>query len=129
MTLIDRLEAAETGSRQLDCDIQLLVGPNLVSRNGGVWGDLYPHRREEWSSYNIDAVADNWKIPAYTTSVDAALTLIPENGFWSITAAGDGKGFDAFVRSVPNNQPMNWTRAKTAPLALVIAALRAREKR
>ncbi|MGJ3630053.1 hypothetical protein AB5I41_31725 [Sphingomonas sp. MMS24-JH45] len=35
-----------------------------------------------------------WRVPAYTASLDAAMTLIPKPGKWSITAS-HGEGWEA----------------------------------
>ena len=65
MTLIERLEAAETGSRELDYEIHEAIG----------WQD---NDECGWSR-NGKRTGPEW--PPYTTSIDAALTLVPE-GPW-----------------------------------------------
>ena len=120
MTLIERLEAAETGTRKLDEAIGKLMG-----YREGINIGLSPH---------------------YTTSIDAALTLVPEG--WRSGHEDSGK-FDTVVLveawcwpydSSFNPDWMNGEQgyrsaeesvdgfAKTAALALCVAALKAREQ-
>lgn len=71
---------------------------------------------------------DVWYADNYTTSLDAALTLVPEDAWYSIHRIS--------LRHRPDDPPVHasvttdrahiWARAKTVPLALCIAALRAR---
>ena len=97
MTLIERLEAATDGSRDLDKQIWLHIGEN-------------PMRL--------------MLCPGYTTSLDAALTLVPD-GFDYIVYRVDGEccaevgppGSFGFTKCVGT---------PTAVLALCIAALKAR---
>jgi hypothetical protein len=67
-------------------------------------------------------------ILAYTTSLDAAVTLVPESHVWRVGSGGCNGGYACTV-GVGTGQPYGngenrW--AKTAALALCAAALRAR---
>lgn len=70
-SLIQRLEAATEGSRALDHDIFLATHP----RQDTTWSPL----TNEWHyAMNLDADGGPWLPgPAYTTSLDDALTLVP----------------------------------------------------
>lgn len=102
MTLIARLESATQGSRELDAMI---------------YGTINPKR--SFRSFRFEGV------PHYTTSVDAALTLVPEGMRWTC----------GFSNHVPHNAQV-WTSTgfyegecdSNRAIALCIAALKAREE-
>lgn len=120
MTLIDRLEAAEAGSRELDWLIAQHVG----------WTTF-------WSGYKFylppgeveDSEKQTVNLPQFSQSVDAALTLIPEG--WLLTLVGDlHTGFSA---TGSRCHLISWehesdAEGSTRPLAICIAALRARSE-
>jgi hypothetical protein len=119
--LIARLVAATEGSRELDGEIAATL-------------KLYPE-----GAFRMLDIADNayfatgayerWEAPRYTTSLDAALTLVPSET-WRVYAIQEHYvgppvtwfvGLDrrrCHVRSMMGHAP-------TAPLALCIAALKA----
>jgi hypothetical protein len=100
--LIAKLETATGPSRDLDADICL-----ATKRPSGIV-----------------------RAPAYTASIDAALTLVPNNACWEIH--GDYKGGDQHSAIVwQETAPSYWTiktesDAASPAIALCIAALRAR---
>jgi hypothetical protein len=108
--LIAKLAAASEGSRALDADVAETQG---------------------WSS---DA-DDNWigpggaiASPHYTTSLDAALTLVPEGYLWLLgnTGLSDGRGaYRGDVYCHPRGGAIGVSNTPT--LALCIAALKARQ--
>ena len=105
--LIAKLEAATEGSRELDAEIALIIEP-------GHWSSLF------------DAL--NQQCPYYTLSIDAALTLVPEGGLWSVCDMEEGP-FAQVIRPIPGGGfvgGLTQGRAATPALALSIAALRAR---
>ena len=67
--LIERLQEANEGSRELDAEIAKAVYPRLELRGNGQW--------------YIDNI--HVRIEPYTTSIDAALTLMPEGWEYEIT--------------------------------------------
>lgn len=117
--LIARLEAATEGSRELDWDIAHL---------------LYPG--EEPATVTVGP-----QLPHYTTSLDAALMLVPDGWRWQIF--GEGKSSDMDPRPMamlygdtfdvdrgygqPPDQDIEWSEAHAATptLALCIASLKA----
>lgn len=106
--LIQRLEAAEAGSRELDVEIAKLLGVYIRA-----WG-LPPYHPTE-------------NVSPYTTSLDAALTLVPEG---LASAVGTMFGMSQPPWGVvwqANGRPMATCEAATPALALCIAALKARE--
>lgn len=114
--LIAKLEAAPGGSRELDSLVSLVKdGKNPAD-------------------YRINPQFYDCILP-YTTSIDTAITLVTENLSYELTfsAAGDGAMRRARLwdwrRGPLAIDPKNeWAAvAKTLPLALCIAALKARK--
>lgn len=119
--LIALLEAATEGLREFDLAIDTLVHNLewLPYRKGAraKWG--YVHGTDKVVRY------DEKTTPLYTTSIDAALTLLPKGWVYSIAdrAADGGLAIvapDILGRGIS-------AKAKTVSLALCIAVLRARE--
>lgn len=113
--LAERIEAADGPDRELDGDIAEAVGavPPFV------------HRRDspEWGSWS--GGRDHWDAPAYTGSLDAAVTLVPEG--YSFNLGNDVRGWADVWFDVPvyDGKPYEG-RAATPALALCAASLRAR---
>lgn len=107
--LIERLEAAEVGSRELDAEVGRHFGCQVVAR----WGDF------DWRA---DGVGIWRSLPEFTTSLDAALSLAERlnlNGPQSLHRTG--------VREwMFNFEDMDSTFARTPALAVCAAILRAR---
>ena len=120
--LITRLEQASEGNRELDMEIQrpLEVAKHpdavFVDEDGQVWfADVYEDGEPASWTY-----ADP---PHYTTSIDAALTLVPEkltNRTFMETCIPAKAGFRK------NGKAVLYFEAATPALALCIAALKAR---
>lgn len=104
--LIARLEAATGPDRELDAEIMLAVYPALgltMTANGNWLSKSGIHTRVE----------------AYTASIDAALSLVPEGWAWCVHDVG--------IASLMQALCVVKASAATPELALCIAALRARE--
>lgn len=124
--VIAEVERATEGSRQLDVEIFLVIVD--FSRLNSWRNHLAMRPRGEVPDpirYASHAA------PAYTSSLDAALTLVPEGCAWQITKCLDDLPCVAKVqkRSVdaPGFGVWEEVSTKTPPLALVLAALRARK--
>ena len=109
--LIARLEAASEGSRKLDIALWeelKLIAPGAIS--GGTY-----------------------ELPHYTTSIDAALTLVPEG--WILDELGDDAvGSPGAMQIIGATAQLSdggsrkaQGQAPTRPLAACIAGLRARK--
>lgn len=112
--LIERLEKATGPDRSIDLDIERDVrGAVPLHWRVGEGGVILS---------GFDDVGDS--IPAYTASLDAALTLVPGDMDWLV-----GKSDSCPTASVqyPHFHPA-WALASTPAIALCIAALRAREQ-
>lgn len=124
-TIADKLQAATTGSRELDADIFILVTPGVLSagridRDGGVVG---------WLPVNMPYQSAR-EVPRYTTSLDDAVTLVPDTLYW---LAGYGRDSEqeplggCIISSSDNpDEPLAEGQAATVPLAVCIASLTAR---
>ena len=122
--LIGRLEAATGADRELDAAIAQAFG-----FQGWTEGAM-------WFAQQIGA--GEIVAPAFTASIDAALTLVPANALWSVKAlwdqgpdAIDGpKAYRGSVDIYEVRDGLFWkdnhlSLAATPALAIVIAALRA----
>ena len=121
--LIEKLEAAETGSRELDAEILTTLGTHVLekrARDQKAWwyevgGERYDRLDPNPYSYRVKTV------PRYTTSIDAALsgervtaTLLRANGKW-------------YAQALDKQNVFHTGEANTEALARRIAALKARE--
>jgi hypothetical protein len=103
--LIAKLEGAVGGTTRLDYDIYRVVTPEAAG-----WLDDYPPGA----------------LPRYTTSLDAALSLVPDG--WGYTLSLTARGNHPLVklyRSHPVNA-MQIVEGRTMPVTLCIAAMKAR---
>ena len=124
--LIARLEVATAGSRELDIAVYEAIGwrRKQFSKTAPTW--LCPPddgKRIAIEPFNL--------LPCVTTSIDAALTLVPENWWAEIHARTDTPScvlheFPLPCRRVPSERPYVLVAA-TPALALCIAALKARK--
>lgn len=106
--LIARLEAATGPDRELDCLIDVAVGHPIHNPHGPAEVANWPQR------------ASGLTVPAYTASIDAAMTLVPDgSGVMLFWFGDDERTGEAQVAN---------KRAKAAApaLALCIAALKVR---
>ncbi len=139
--LIARLEKAEGPDRELDGEIAVAIGVDLPEP----MGDAPPYLKTPTMADGC-AAGTYWLVqrsgmslrtaPAYTASIDAALTLVPdalckEPSWWGVQRGGltyfhawVGSGMERYDTN--NNFTEHWAQANTPALALCIAALKAR---
>ena len=118
--LIAKLEAATERSRELDAEIWA----HLNGFTGAIKG-RWVGGRWSWSVGSVGVWDD--ELPHYTTSIDAALTLVPEGWHWTIEGPDPLKRVSPYaLLGLPGLREADG-RAATPALALCIAALRARE--
>jgi hypothetical protein len=120
--LIARLEAATGPDRELDAEIFDLVGAPLPKAAFGYDLKLQPDP-DAAGSYvmPVGEMMVRYEAPAYTASIDAALTLVSELADWRVGRDGevwleDDEGFEWFVN------------APTPAIAICIAGLKARSQ-
>lgn len=114
--LAERVEQATGPDRQLDYAIGAITGVNKVP------ADLWP--------VMMAGSKSDLMVPIYTASLDAAMTLVPEDGFWELNAHSCAK----VTVDVRYGSGADWwfeqetfeANAATHALALTAAALRAR---
>lgn len=122
LRLADRCER-EQPSRELDRAIWLAVVPGATHKTTHV-----PHPK---GAYTIEEERQDHRlviVPAYTTSLDAAVTLVPDGAEWHwLAVSSDVMGEPmARVCTVENSQHMKPGRAMAVALSICAAALRAR---
>jgi len=118
-TIIARLEKATAPDRQLDAAIAVAC----KSTTGFV-----EHLRDEWVS---KASPNSGVVPApkYTSSIDAALTLVPEGMFWHVACGKSRPDEPLGGAQIITPGPLDAIgegEAATPVIALCIAALKAR---
>ena len=111
--LIKALESLEGPSKELDAAIVRTLGHATAQAPNA---DHFVYRRYDDAGYNWN------RVPPYTSSIDSALTLVPEGAHYGLRAPANGDLCVAWVRHPPHH-PV-W-RAKTPAIALCIACLRA----
>lgn len=125
--LIARLEALTGPDREVDEAVDRTVRewPAL----GGYYG---------WERFGPGVISkqinsdgskfETMQAPRYTASLDAALTLVPEGKFFHMARFSDeAMGCDVHIYSTDAPTFETIGQAPTLPLALCIAALKARE--
>lgn len=124
--LIERIEAAEGPSRELDAEIAVTVLG--MDREGSMFFGKDEDFVFERDYYSIEGSAR--ELPAYTASLDAAMTLVPEpviEGEHVSIGVWTGPGVHApHVRATAWVSGAERVLAATPALALCAAALRTR---
>lgn len=139
--LIERLEKAEAGSRELDWAIRGHLGlveipiEVVFGRNDGCWARRVDEQIIDIGSFmDSGATSSDVYLPRYTTSVDAALTLVPDEWTaWEVASRGGKRKFRAEVSRLRDpsdygSEEGEYGHASTPALALCIAALKARSQ-
>lgn len=123
--LIAALEAATEGSRELDAEVAVACGwrSKLGDDGRSYW------KRDDYDSWL--AISDGGPDFYPTTSIDDALTLVPEGCIWKVFSDYPGDAYFADLEKwVPGHEGTEHWRTDGAcsspALALCIAALKAR---
>ena len=91
--LIERLERATGPDRELDAHVHVMLGPSGFEAE---W--QYTTFKESIASWvlrgEIVTACSNYEIPAYTGSIDASLTLVPEHFSCELTRVSDAPASD-----------------------------------
>lgn len=156
LDLIKRLEEATGPDRELDDAIaKAVLGWRLWRSKHGYWniegpngerkttindpfGPLFdPETGKKNPDYDKEPTSWVWDcdIPCFTESVDAAMSLVPEDSEWFVQKYSDGR-YEAGITHTraerydwsknPGFTQQNSACAKTAALALTTASLKAR---
>ena len=135
MNLTERL-LKEPPSRELDAEIDcaLRIGPTDKSARW-IWNN-FPTWRSGVGGY-CEVVHDNgrggvrWKSARFTTSIDAALTLIPDDLFWLMSRGRVRPNEPLYgaqlYRDNGSDRPIAEAESDHLAMAICIAALKARE--
>lgn len=144
--LIERLKAATGPDREIDLAIKIAMDP------AGDIADATKHRRglDGAEGYSWDIVRGSvilekytsdgrcpfnagYQLPAYTASIDSALTLVPDGLAWTLGQNVHHRYWLASVNNLDDEgspQSIGYSGLKGDPtpaLALCIAALKARQ--
>ncbi|MDB5620552.1 hypothetical protein [Tardiphaga sp.] len=121
LELVTCCEAVSHGDRELDADIWLAVTPGATRNKTG-----YTHAASgKWCDIDEtrDATGRLIVVPHYTSSLEAAATLIPDDFDWVLERTNGGLTICA---RVGHNDPDRSSWGNTPELALTAAALCAR---
>ena len=131
MTLADRIEAAGRPDRELDALIEIARNPYrqiIIGSKPGRFPQEPIYGPISELIVMADMIADAINAPAYTASIDAALTLVPDGHAWSVSNAARTPRANVWPLSPLRDIPPKHTSAATPALAICAAALRAREE-
>lgn len=106
--------------RELDGQLALLKGYTYEKHKG----DKFPWWRKP-DGFRISIWGDQNKPPPYTTSLDAALTLVPEGWLYELHSGNDEDWAEVTLFPYLARATF-WTRAPTPARALIAACLKAR---
>lgn len=130
--LIERVEKLTGPDRLVDMEIAWLTGWDRVSSHGSTWRETYPRCRERWQAHEERRVADNWKVPDYLGSIDAAVALaervMPGYRLGIEREIHSENGWKAFVQILwgpESNRRWIAETCSTPAFALVLATLKA----
>lgn len=130
--LIERLKNAHVGDVLLDAEIARLVGwKNYVRYTDGGEVELNFLLAHEYAPAR-EAVAHRMELPRYTSSIDDALSLLPDDptnevtgkADWQLESTNGGLTISARVGRDPNDRKF----ADTPALAMCTACLTVRDK-
>jgi hypothetical protein len=125
--LIDRLEKAASGGRDLDALIEI-EHRRFEAYAVGLNDEQRAHWRPVGTKGEVEEGGTRYHPPLYSFSIDAALRLAPERSLWSVCDMEDGP-YAQIIRPMPNGGfvgGLTTARGKTAALAMCAAALKAK---
>lgn len=127
--LAERCEQATGPDRKLDVAIWLEIDP----RNRSGWLGAYQRNMGLRAKGSLPPTFEQWLakatvsvVPAYTASLDAAMTLVPKDHSWEAGSEGLVDKPYAHIMCWEDGQLSHCNAAATPVLALCAAALRAR---
>lgn len=121
--LIAKLEAAKEGSADLTADIYEAVGCEVIRSPRAPNGIAWKYRGRGPSG----RVAERWEsMEDLTTSLVAALTLVPEGWLFVLNQVFCGNGSFTTAELFDGEHEIATGESVKPPLALCIAALKAR---
>ena len=126
--LIAKLEAATEGSRELDSEIALFLGWKYEKRGNSTKAWWYRPGIENDYARSSDSYRHQWPNMSWSTSIDAALTLVPKGWTRDVEATVPELGVDVMLgdsRQVPQMTFVTGDH-KVEAIATCIAALKAR---
>ena len=120
--ILQKLQSATEGSRDLDCEIAWLTGWDAPGSVGQMWRDNYPSLKVRGP---VSRSANNYGVPHFSTNLQDAVSLVSEGHFWAINSGPNGP----YVSIWSEDGPRHWGDSQTAPLAFCIAIIKAHESK
>ena len=123
--LIEDLQAAEVGTRELDARICALlrIGKKPLPSWLSNWEGKMTATKSRCFAMHIDGRRGaNWEPSLVTTSIDAAVTTIPEGWEWEMRFEDGGPLYDGPVCYLELGEHIK-EEHKSIPLAICIASL------
>ena len=129
--LIERVEKLTGPDREVDCEIAWATGWDIEATNySGTWRRAFPSWRGVGE--RTHRAADNWGVPPFTASLDAAVALVERvlpAWSWECRASGTGDKGQATVwnpiKAPGHNDEQLAYNCPSPAIALVLATLRA----
>ncbi len=138
--LIAELEAATEESRALDADIHCAITGRIqhkLMRAGFTMEDQGDKAKNRHRATSKFIFSERGPAPRYTTSLDAAITLVPEGWGWAAAILDKDAPSAVVTNFEPQMKPGTFdpnpdkidcrSKAVTPALALCIASLKARQ--
>lgn len=137
-----RVEGLTGPDREVDADIWASINGGYIEE--ALYGPVVWINDKGWVKHKVALGDGIWRerellgradtAPAYTASLDAAMTLVKEDAFWRVGHDGEGpdpsllKAIISVAKEGEVAITFKTALADTAPLALTAAALRARKE-
>lgn len=118
--LIERLEKATGPDREMDEDIVRALYPDCIIQ-------IYVVGDEDKTVFHAEPLVPNKSyVPLYTSSIDAALTLVPEGYGWSLYGGFSPNRPCACLSDTGRSDDLVDAFGATPAIAICIASLKAR---
>jgi hypothetical protein len=129
LELAERCEQATRPDRELDGAIALALGWTFQKMKGDALQKMKGDAQAYWREPGVTDFYMRSKLPAYTASIDAAMTLVPKGKYWTCSygrlSTHEVMGAARIVEPLTIDFIAE-SEAATPALALCAASLRAR---
>lgn len=122
IALAERVEKAEAGSRELDAEIEKMLSCSDEFARHHPGKSMRLWNENAYRFYYLGDDESDYQSPAYTTSLDAAMSLVPDGMVWQVLTDYGLPG-RARISDIPRLKTQ--ADGETPALALTAASLRA----